>query len=507
MDLRRPGLLLRGPEDRPRRAKFTPLTVAVDPRPRLPRFTRGWSSTIRAIPHERAGLQALESHPRDDHRLGLPLADASTGSPPSSRCGAPKANRALPPPTRASPKLVGDEHPRAAAAAVACPARPPGSTTCRRPPRRSRGCAPDSSRSRGSRSSIGSAGRDRRRPRSATTRSPLPRSPTGSSRPPLTVWPTAPPSAPSCRLACSSARGCASHRCRPRTTRALSSTWSTGSNPLCGFLVPDHIDRGLAAHDPAGKLLGELSLEAAADDGSGARRVARRRRRLPRPPSRSSRRRASPPAGPPRARGGDPSRSRCVPELRHRDRRDAVDDRPTGRPTPDDCLTALAGRALALVRAKLALELDGPPGARPELAADAGPGGPAVPALLVPRGARLARRPRGRPGRVLRRAKTLYEQFHAVHVPYAADAVADPTLVFVREATRAHDIQLSFDRSSRCARHPARRPARRGPGPHTGLLPTTLLQLPGTFLAPAIAGLSVGFRAGPLLADRRDRRR
>ena len=250
-------------------------------------------------------------------------------------------------------------------------------TTSRR--RRSRGCAPVSSRSPESRSSTGSA-RCSRCPDDLLAAAPG-----------LTPQHPAPGAVRRASPAALPGRAAALHAVDEKSGKDV----LAGGNPLCGFLVPDHVGRALAAHDAAGKRLGELRLVATADGASVVwdpeplhlYAEARRPRRRPSAAGR-------------RAQAGEGCRR--VQQLPDGDRRDALDDRSAlGRPGR---LPHRARRTPARARARAAgLRAGRRPDARPGLAVHVQAGRPAVPALRLPREARRPSRPRGRPRRLLRR--------------------------------------------------------------------------------------------------------
>ncbi|MBD0670219.1 hypothetical protein [Streptomyces sp. CBMA156] len=127
-------------------------------------------------------------------------------------------------------------------------------------------------------------------------------------------------------------------------------------SPVTGWLLPDHLDRSLLLYDPAGRFLGTYRL---LTDGSGTRAG-----QWEPPPDGTVTGLAQVEALAPDLAGLVRSR-RLATEANLSAFLDVVDSTlwttdPLGRRT-DQTLSALIGRPLALVRARLRLTLDGPP--------------------------------------------------------------------------------------------------------------------------------------------------
>jgi hypothetical protein len=162
----------------------------------------------------------------------------------------------------------------------------------------------------------------------------------------------------------------------------------------------------------------------------------------------------------------------------------------------DDYLTALAGRPLALVRARLAFELAADPIRDPDWPFTFAPVDP--PFLHYDFPVKLGAAVDREDGLVGYFVGKTAKPFHAVRRPGRGDLAKDPSQ-FVKAST-AQDIHLRFDGAASAdvtllvdprARVYAR----------TGVLPATPLELPAVYLSPALAAISIAYRAGPLLAD------
>ncbi|MFE4512969.1 hypothetical protein ACFRMQ_02060 [Kitasatospora sp. NPDC056783] len=143
-------------------------------------------------------------------------------------------------------------------------------------------------------------------------------------------------------------------------------------SPVTGWLLPDHLDRSLLLYDPAGRFLGTYRL---LTDGTGTRTG-----QWEPPPDGTVTTLAQVEALAPDLAGLLRSR-RLATEANLTAFLDAVDSTlwttdPLGRRT-DQTLSALVGRPLALVHARLRLTLDGPPLTDPGWAATLDPPAPA----------------------------------------------------------------------------------------------------------------------------------
>ena len=261
------------------------------------------------------------------------------------------------------------------------------------------------------------------------------------------------------------------------------------ADPIRGFLVPNHIDRALAAYDAAGRRLGELRLAALADivetlvwdpapaagpatlDGLGSELAGVLR--------------AVVTAG----TGAFQNFLTAIDETLW-----TVDPLAGDR---DEYLTALAGRPLALIATELALELGGEPLRDPGWEHTFEPEPP--PVLSYPFAVRLGAPADREDGLVGYFHEDVLDRFRAARVPAVSDLVDDPR-GFVTAAAPA-DVLLRPDGTT-VARLLLLVDPRATVQAHSGLLPATELDLRGPALTSALAAIAATFRAGPLLAER-----
>jgi hypothetical protein len=264
---------------------------------------------------------------------------------------------------------------------------------------------------------------------------------------------------------------------QPTTTLALSDS----PDPLCGWLLPNHLDGGLAIYNADGS----FALEIEPSDRGGV------------PPSLPA--------------GADPTLAAVVAALiaRRDDSNNilAVIDEtgwlvdPLGDRT-DGMLSVLVGRPLALVRARLTLTLDGPPAIDQRLtrildankAIRQDTAGVETLTFEVRLGD-PARRDDGLIGYFLANDTSV---FHAVHVPASVTgdsfigAVAPGSFVScplgVSSPPACVDLILLVDPRGKV--HAS-----------TGILPVATLELPAHTLARLADRLCVQFRAGPCMGD------
>jgi hypothetical protein len=253
---------------------------------------------------------------------------------------------------------------------------------------------------------------------------------------------------------------------------------------LCGFVMPNHIDRALAAYDASGARLGELRLVATRTGSELVWDPAPLDSTLDDLESDlAAVLRAVQAAG----AGAFENFLTTIDETLW-----TIDPLAGDQ---DDELTALAGRPLAVVEATLAFELDGEPLRDPNWDNTLTPADP--PFLKYDFPVALGAPEDREDGLVGYFSDAAYKEFHAVRVPLDDDLVDDPS-DFVTAAV-ADDVTLRFDGST--VAHVTLLVDPRGEvQAHTGLLPTAALVLPRTRLAPALGAISVAFRAGPLLA-------
>lgn len=256
-----------------------------------------------------------------------------------------------------------------------------------------------------------------------------------------------------------------------------------GTDPVCGWLLLDHLDRSLLVYDALGEPLGELLL---AVDGA-----------LWLPPPATS----PPPHGgrPPVDIGNDHLRAVVRGVLDHPDPRSALADLlalvdevswsiDPGGPAADEELAVLVGRPLAVVRAGLRLELRGAPAAS-QAWAESGrhaTGGFEDVRFRVQLGS-TELLDDGLVGFWLDDRYDGIESVHAAgdgHRPYVRDT--RPELPF----RPGHTALLTLLLDPRGSVHAV-----------TGLLPVVEASLPVGFVAPAVRRIAVTFRTGPVLGD------
>lgn len=267
------------------------------------------------------------------------------------------------------------------------------------------------------------------------------------------------------------------------------------SNPVCGWVLPNHLDGGLSIYDAGGNALGELMLLADAGGGTAVRW-------LPAPANTS---------GVP-----DPARianahlrgfvsaltARTDGGAGFRHLLAAVDETlwtvdPLGG-RADENLSVLIGRPLALARAQLQLELDGEPvynqGWRETLRhAWAGVGEVDFPA-------RLGSLDLYDDGLLGYFEGATYATFNSVHSPTGWKPAPGSYLNPV--GYNGNYLKLRFDYPNYTAKNVTLLLDPRGDvHAFTGILPAKSVSLPASFYEAALARMAVTFRTGPLLTD------
>ena len=273
--------------------------------------------------------------------------------------------------------------------------------------------------------------------------------------------------------------------------------YAPGADPVCGWLLPNHLDRSVAAYDAAGSPLGELLVLA---DVTGTPTV----RWLAAPDV------ANPVTDPSRipnphmaalfgaftsAAGGIPAAGRVAA---FRAFYQSIDetlwmvDPPGGQGDAD--LAVLIGRPLALVRGQLQYELLGRPATNQswrDTLQDQRAGLGDVPFPI-----RLGSTELLDDGLIGYFTGSRYTTFNAVHPSSAA------TSPYVAPVAPGNYLSLPFNYPDYATQELTLLLDPRGTvHATTGILPTARLQLPAQFYTRALEQMIVTFRAGPVLTD------
>ena len=290
-----------------------------------------------------------------------------------------------------------------------------------------------------------------------------------------------------------------------------------GSSPVCGWLLPNHLDNSISVYDAAGNLLGELLLLLKSEDETIVNWQP-----APGGPDLS-------PAGSSRQRvqiSNKHLRNMIEALIGRKDNITAfsnllrVIDRTLWTTDPlgersDQNLSVLIGRPLALVRANLQLELNGRPfynqawhetfrEGTPDLKENSGG------LLDLEFRIRLGSRDLPNNGLIGYFQRADYTRFHAVHLPKEF-APAEPR--FIRQIGADDDyVRLMFKVPSAASDAARIDPVRsihltmlvdpRGVVQATsGLLPTKTVELPKRYVSEPLERMAVTFRVGPLLLE------
>ncbi|HYR08706.1 MAG TPA: hypothetical protein VEQ60_13080 [Longimicrobium sp.] len=258
-----------------------------------------------------------------------------------------------------------------------------------------------------------------------------------------------------------------------------------GVNPICAWILPNHLDHALACYDPAGGALGEVYV--VMNDGSEL--VVDW---FPAPnsayPSIASLEEDFPNLARFLAGVRDAGAAAFTALLRVIDETLATID-PLGA-HDDQYLSALVGRPLVLVRTLLRLRLDGPPQTDPSWE-HFDPVPPDFPTYRF--GVRLGDAALRDDGTIGYFVDTDYGRFHAVFAPPEA---SDPYIAPIGPGSY---LQLQLEGTSSAYLTILADP--RSPvNAFTGILPVTSLAVPQSFIVAALSNLSVTFRVGPLLS-------
>ncbi|HLO03999.1 MAG TPA: hypothetical protein VK191_12895 [Symbiobacteriaceae bacterium] len=259
-------------------------------------------------------------------------------------------------------------------------------------------------------------------------------------------------------------------------------------NPVCAWVIPNHLDGALAFYDNQGGPLGELGV---ITNDQGAQQLNW----------------TGAPGGPYQTVAsllpfphlqefingllnlGGAAAVQAFEDLLH-----VIDETlwtidPLGN-RDDQNLSVLVGRPLALCRTRLQFELDGPAISDPSWQYTFNPLAPSVPSY--PFAIRLGALDLQQDGLLGYFTGTDYTTFHAVHLP---EEVSDP---YIQPIGTGSGLTLQFNSSSEAYLTMLVDP-RAVVHATTGILPTTALSIPNRFVGPALANMALFFRVGPLL--------
>jgi hypothetical protein len=269
--------------------------------------------------------------------------------------------------------------------------------------------------------------------------------------------------------------------------------YTPGTNPVCGWLLPNHLNRSIAAYDAGGNPLGELLVLA---DKSGAQSV----RWLPAPGVANP---ITDPANIPNkhlAGALSPFISGAIPNAPDAFRAlyASIDetlwmiDPPGGQGDHD--LAVLIGRPLALVRAQIQFELFGRPVTNQSWRDTFENVNADVTTFRFP--IRLGSTELLDDGLIGYFTGDTYTKFNAVHPsttrtsPYVAPIAPGNYLSMPFDYPKYSTQNLSLLLDPRANVHAT-----------TGILPTTMAELPARFYTAALAQMAVTFRAGPVMSE------
>ncbi|HEY2324069.1 MAG TPA: hypothetical protein VGJ82_14525 [Thermoanaerobaculia bacterium] len=262
-----------------------------------------------------------------------------------------------------------------------------------------------------------------------------------------------------------------------------------GVNPICAWVLPNHIDRSIACYGPAGQALGaayvildeqeQFVMQWFAAPFSTYKTIGSLAENYPQLASfLAGVQAAGPDAFDAMLRTIDATLWSIDP-LGNRD---------------DQYLSVLIGRPLALVRSRLQYEYDGPAVSDPSWRFTFSPDPPETPNYTFP--VRLGDLPLRDDGLIGYYVGSDYSKFDAVYVPRG---VSSP---YVQQIGPGNFLDMQFNSSSVVYLTMFVDP-RASVNAFTDLLPVTTIAIPQQFVAPALANMEVTFNVGPLLSDRR----
>ncbi|MCY9694352.1 hypothetical protein [Paenibacillus alginolyticus] len=162
----------------------------------------------------------------------------------------------------------------------------------------------------------------------------------------------------------------------------------------------------------------------------------------------------------------------------------------------DQNLSVLIGRPLALVRCRIQFELDGPPLQDPSWQFTFNQAASDFTKYLFP--IRMGNLQMKLDGLLGYFSENNYNQFNIVNIPNTGDVTPNSYLVPIGQ--NDNYIHLPFDGQTDAFLTMLMDP-RADVHAYTDILPTIKITLPSRFVGPALANMEVTFRIGPLLAD------
>jgi len=263
-------------------------------------------------------------------------------------------------------------------------------------------------------------------------------------------------------------------------------------NPICGFLLPNHLDGGLLVYDSAGTHLGELRPGIDTDghlkviwEAFGNRTFAHMEDLVPLYPH----------------LGGFLSGLQSAGPNVFQNFLAAIDETlwtvdPAGERI-DPYLPVLVGRPIALVRAQIQLSLEHDPLQDPAWPLTFFPQEPPFPGY--PFSVRLGNQHDRQDGLLGFFNASDYSRFNTVHAPDLSDLLPEnPPYLHVIGPGNFLDLRFNGP----AAYLTLLLDPRAGVGAQTGLTPLKRLEVPAEFVDPALHALEITFRTGPLLVPK-----
>lgn len=260
------------------------------------------------------------------------------------------------------------------------------------------------------------------------------------------------------------------------------------ADPICGWVLPNHLDASLMAYDAQGSALGEMSVGISAGDQPAVFWMP-----APGSPYASLEQVAAaiPHFGPFLLALSQQAPTTFTAFMQ------AIDETlwttvPMGA-VFDQSLAVIMGRPLAMVRAQLQFELDGPPYADPSWQFTFAPASPAIESYEFP--IELGNLGQIEDGLIGYFREDDYSRFNVV-----AQAGAAPNSYLDPIGSDGNYISLPFDGSSACQVSMLIDP-RAGVHATTAILPVVALSLPPSLVSDALAAMNVNFRVRGALTD------